>query len=110
MKSPTPGATLTNPQLKAMRAIAHQLKPVVTVAQNGLSESVSREIDQALERHELIKLKIAVGDREVRQQLSDEICQATGAQRVQSVGNVVVLYRAARKPDPRLSNLLRFSA
>ena len=110
MKSSAAGATLTNPQLKAMRAIAHQLKPVVTVAQNGLSPSVSREIDQALERHESIKLKIAVGDREVRQQLSDEICRTARAQAVQSVGNVVVLYRAARKPDSRLSNLLRFNA
>lgn len=109
MKSSS-GKPLSAQQLKSMRALAHQLKPVVTIAQNGLSESVSRELDQTLERHELIKVKIAVGDRELRQQLNDEICRQTGAQCVQSVGNVAVFYRAAVKPDPRLSNLLRFAS
>lgn|SRR5690554_4357634 len=102
------GRTLSNQQLKAMRSIAHQLKPVVTVAQNGLTDGVNREIDQALERHELIKLKVAVEDRTARQQICEQICRTMGAELIQSIGSVVVLHRAAHKPDPRLSNLLRF--
>ena len=92
---------------RQLRAIAHRLKPVVTVAQNGLSETVSREIDQALSRHELIKVKIVVGDRELRREIAGDICTQSGAELVQSIGNVVVLYRATRQPDPRLSNILR---
>jgi RNA-binding protein len=92
---------------RQLRAIAHRLKPIVTVAQNGLSETVAREIDQALSRHELIKVKIVVGDRELRREIAAGISSQSGAELVQSIGNVIVLYRAARQPDPRLSNILR---
>lgn len=93
---------------RQLRSIAHRLKPIVTVAQNGLSDSVTREIDQALSRHELIKVKIVVGDRELRREIATEISNQSRAELVQSIGNVIVLYRAAREPDPRLSNILRF--
>jgi RNA-binding protein len=94
-------------ELKQLRAIAHGLKPIVTVAQKGLAESVCKEIDRALEEHELIKIKVLAGDRAARQEIAEEICRISRATRVQSIGNVLVLYRAARKPDPRLSNILR---
>lgn len=96
-----------NLDTKSLRAIAHKLKPIVTVAQKGLSETVYKEIDQALSRHELIKVKIVVGDRELRKQTAAEICEHTRSELVQSIGNVVVLYRASRQPDPKLSNILR---
>jgi RNA-binding protein len=92
---------------KSLRAIAHKLKPVVTVAQKGLSETVHKEIDQALSRHELIKVKIVAGDRDVRKEIAAEICEQTRSELVQSIGNIVVLYRASRQPDPKLSNILR---
>jgi RNA-binding protein len=92
---------------RQLRAIAHKLKPVVTVAQKGLSETVHKEIDQALLRHELIKVKIVVGDRELRKEITAELCEQTRAELVQSIGNIVVLFRAARQPDPKLSNILR---
>lgn len=92
---------------RQLRAIAHKLKPIVTVAQKGLSETVHKEIDQALARHELIKVKIVVGDRDVRKEVSAEICEQTRCELVQSIGNIVVLFRAARQPDPKLSNILR---
>jgi|TARA_R100001143_G_scaffold17751_1_gene19481 RNA-binding protein len=99
---------LSNQELKKLRAIAHGLKPVVTIAQNGLSEGVLKEINRALAQHELIKIKVSVGDRDARQEVTEEVCQQTGAQCVQSIGNVVVLLKPAAKPDPKLSNLLRF--
>lgn len=99
--------TKHNLDTRQLRAIAHRLKPIVTVAQNGVSETVAREIDQALSRHELIKVKIVVGDRELRREIASEISSQAGAELVQSIGNVIVLYRAARQPDPRLSNILR---
>jgi len=70
--------------------------------------SLRKELNQALERHELIKIKIQVGDRELRQQVADELCLQSNAECVQRIGNVAVLFRAAKEPNPKLSNLLRY--
>jgi RNA-binding protein len=55
--------------IRQLRAIAHKLKPVVTIAGNGLSEGVLAELERALNDHELIKIKLAVGSREARSQV-----------------------------------------
>ncbi|MDP1755873.1 MAG: YhbY family RNA-binding protein, partial [Pseudohongiella sp.] len=55
----------------------------------------------------LIKVKIVVGDRDLRKEVAAEICEQTRSTLVQSIGNIVVLFRAARQPDPKLSNILR---
>jgi RNA-binding protein len=96
-----------NWDIKQLRAIGHKLKPVVTIAGNGLTESVIAELDRALNDHELIKIKLAVGSREARSTVSAEICERSGAEMVQSIGNVMVILRRTDKPDPRLSNLIR---
>lgn len=98
---------LSNDEKKRFRAIGHKLKPVIIVGGKGVTESLIAELDRALEDHELIKIKLAVEDREDRQPIMDEICQQTGAEAVQSIGKVALLYRAAKKPKPRLSNLIR---
>ena len=95
---------------KQLRAIGHKLKPVVTVAGNGLSDNVLQEVQRALGDHELIKVKISVGDRDTRNAMIEEVCTHTGATLVQSIGNVVVLMKRAKQPDPRLSNLMRVLA
>ena len=92
---------------RQLRAIGHKLKPVVTVAGRGLSEGVLAELDRALNDHELVKIKLAVGSREARKAVTDEICQQTGAELIQSIGNVILVLRRSSDPDPKLSNLLR---
>jgi RNA-binding protein len=92
---------------RQLRAIGHKLKPVVTVAGKGLSEAVMEEVDRALRDHELIKIKLAVSDRETRSQLAGELCQRSGADLVQGIGNVILVLRRSSNPDPRLSNLSR---
>ena len=96
-----------NWDIKQLRAIGHKLKPVVTIAGNGLTESVIAELDRALNDHELIKIKLAVGSREARAAVAAEVCERSGAEMVQSIGNVMVILRRTDKPDPRLSNLIR---
>jgi RNA-binding protein len=96
-----------NQDIKQLRAIGHKLKPVVTIAGNGLTEGVIAELDRALNDHELIKIKLAVGSREARSAVAAEICERSGAEMVQSIGNVMVILRRTDKPDPRLSNLIR---
>jgi RNA-binding protein len=94
-------------EARQLRAIGHRLKPVVTVAGKGVSDAVVAEIDGALERHELIKIKLAVGDRDQRSAAAEAIRQRTGAEIIQSIGNVVLVLRRSTRPDPRLSNLIR---
>ena len=72
-----------------------------------LSENVMLELERALNDHELVKIKLAVGSREARQAVAEEVCQALGAQQVQSIGNVLLIVRRSEQPDPRLSNLIR---
>jgi RNA-binding protein len=92
---------------KQLRAIGHKLKPVVTVAGQGLTPGVIAELDRALGDHELIKVKLAAGSREARSEISEQICRQSGAELVQSVGNILLLLRRSASPDPRLSNLIK---
>ena len=96
-----------NQDIKQLRAIGHKLKPVVTVAGNGLSEGVVAELDRALTDHELIKVKLAVGSREARVEMAQQITAQFGAELVQSVGNIILLLRRSPTPEPRLSNLIK---
>jgi len=99
--------TLTADQRKHLRSLGHGLNPVVTVATKGLTEGVIAEIERALSDHELIKVRLTVGDRVLKKQLIAEICQQVQGEEVQVIGHILLLYRKADKPNPRLSNLLR---
>ena len=93
--------------LRQLRAQAHSLKPGVTVAGKGLAPSVLEELDRALNDHELIKVKVAVGDREQRESVIGELCTQSDAYLVQRVGNISTLLRPNPHADPRKSNLHR---
>jgi RNA-binding protein len=98
---------LSNQQKKQFRAIGHKLKPVVTVAGKGLSENVVKELERAISDHELIKVKLVVGERENKKTVLAEINRLTGGIIVQEIGNIALVYRKANKPNPQLSNILR---
>jgi RNA-binding protein len=97
--------SLTTDTKKRYRTIGHSLKPVVTVAGKGLSEGVLQELNRALDDHELIKIKLAMEDREERKQIVTELCSQAGAELVQTIGKVVLIFRAARKPKLTTSNI-----
>ncbi len=78
---------------KKLRAKAHSLKPVIMIGQSGLTEAVLSEIELALDNHELIKIKIQSDDRDLRSQISAEICSKTEAEFIQSIGKIIVIYR-----------------
>ena len=98
---------LSPDQKRSLRAIGHRLNPVVTVAGQGLSETVCAEIERALHDHELIKVKLAVGEREEKAELSQAILAQFNCELVQAIGKVILIYRKNPKPNPKLSNLLR---
>ena len=58
----------------------------------------------------LIKIKIFAADRDARREIIVQVSTQAGAELIQSIGNIAVLYRASAKPDPRLSNILRHKA
>ena len=95
---------LSKDKIKQLRQIGHGLKPVVAIGDKGLSESVVSELQRALNDHELIKVRVRAEDKT---QNIAEICEQTGAALVQAIGHVALIYKAANKPDPKLSNLLR---
>ncbi|OMH39071.1 YhbY family RNA-binding protein [Motiliproteus sp. MSK22-1] len=99
--------SLTATQKKQYRTIGHNLNPLVTVADKGLSEGVQLEVDRALEDHELIKIKFNVGDRKVKKALIRELCEQVQAELIQEIGNIALIFRESDDPDPKLSNLLR---
>ena len=96
---------LSKEQRREYRALAHHLKPVILIGDNGISEGLTQELERALDDHELIKIKISSTDREERQEMLEEACRATGAELVQTIGKVAVLLRRAKDPNPKLSNL-----
>ena len=100
--------TPTSKELRQLRALAHKLRPVVTIAGKGLSDTVLEELDRALNDHELIKVKVAVGDREQRESVMAEVCERSSAVLVQRIGNIATLLRANPQADPKKSNLHRY--
>ena len=92
---------------RSLRAIGHNLKPVVTVGERGVSEGVIEELERALNDHELIKVKFPGEDREARRALIGIAVEATGAELVQTIGRIALLYRPGADGRPALSNLTR---
>ncbi|MDP2031301.1 MAG: ribosome assembly RNA-binding protein YhbY [Thiobacillus sp.] len=90
--------SLTAAQRQHLRSLAHTRQPVVMIGNNGLSASVLKEIELALNSHELIKIKAASNELETRRTWMAEICAGTGASPVQQIGKILVIYRAASKP------------
>lgn len=84
---------LTEKQKRELRGRGHGLKPVVSIGNAGLSTAVLREIELSLEHHELMKLKIGAAGRAERGRIIALICDSTGAELVQAIGNIALVYR-----------------
>ena len=94
---------LSKSQIRHLRGLAHSLKPVVMVGQHGLRESVVEELGIALDHHELIKVKVSVGDRDERDAVIETMLAQTGSELVQRIGNMAVLFRRnPKKPKVEL--------
>ena len=81
---------LNNKQKQHLKGLAHPLKPVVMLGNNGLTEGVLAEIEQALEHH-------AAEDRETKTLIADAIVRETGACNVQVIGSTLILYRPSKE-------------
>lgn len=88
---------ITNGQRRYLRKLAHSLHPVVMIGNNGLTDTVIREIAQSLDTHELIKIRVHGDDRAARLAIYQRICQDLRAAAVQHIGKLLVIYRPGKK-------------
>ena len=98
---------LTQEQKKQFKSIGHHLKPVLIVADNGVTEGVLAELERALNDHELIKIQVRVTERDARLAVIDELCKASKAELAQIIGKMALLYRKNPKANRNLSNISR---
>lgn len=95
-------AALTAAQKRHLRSLAHALKPVILVGAKGITDPLLSEVDLALERHELIKVKVAAEDRGTRDEWIDALIERSGAAAVQRVGHTVTLFRPSREKPTQI--------
>ncbi len=95
---------LSEHQKKYLRGLGHQLKPLIMVGDSGLSESLEAEFESTLAHHELMKVRVRVGDRRARDEIIAALCDSHNAMLVQRIGNIALLYRPnpEKKPEKRL--------
>ena len=84
---------MNSAERKKLKARAHKLDPVVRIGAKGLTDEVVKEIDAALKAHELIKVRAGEAERDQRSFMLAAICERTGAQAVQEIGKMLVLFR-----------------
>jgi RNA-binding protein len=89
-------------QRRYLRSLAHDLHPVILLGAKGATDAVVKELDLALSHHELVKVKLSGGDKEDREAQIDTLIEGTGAESVQQIGHIVVLFRR-NEDDPRLA-------
>ena len=88
---------LSQTQCKYLRRLGHSLKPVVSVGGSGLTDNLLAELENALDHHKLIKVRVRVGNRDRRDALLDDLINQSKATLLQRIGNVALLYREAEK-------------
>ena len=91
-------SALSSKQRRFLRSRAHNLQPVVQVGDAGVRQAVMAAAEEALAHHELIKVRFQQGDKAERRAMMEALCAGTGAQVVQEIGRIAVLYRPAEEP------------
>ena len=106
MARPRPLTPLTGKQRRHLRGLGHHVEPVVQIGHQGLTEAVAKAVDEALEHHELIKVKVGKnapeGDRPA---LADQLKDRLRCYVVQTMGRVITLYREAKDEERRVIKL-----
>lgn len=87
---------LTGKQRRHLRALAHDMKPIVQVGKGGIDQGLLGALEQALADHELVKVKVGEAAGLDRHEAAENLATATKSQVAQVLGNIVLLYR----PDP----------
>ena len=94
-----------------LRGLAHALKPAVMIGQKGINDSLLKAFDEALNDHELIKVKfIDFKEKAQKKELIDELERRCLAEVVGLTGHIAIFYRQQRDPEKRRITLPRRKA
>lgn len=96
--------SLTSAQRKWLRGQAHALKPLVQVGKQGLAEPVLRQVDAALDVHELIKVQAAI-PREEKDAMAERLAGELRAEVAGRIGHVIILFRQNPDPEKRVYDI-----
>jgi RNA-binding protein len=84
---------LSPSQSRYLRSLAHDLSPVILLGNKGATEAVVKELNLALDIHELVKVKLSGGDKAERQAQIEVLTAGTQAEKIHEIGHVVVVFR-----------------
>lgn len=87
---------LNDRQKRHLKRLGHELDPVILTGSSGLTPGLLAELDSTLEHHELLKVRVRAGDRDSRDAMIRALCEESGAELVQRIGHVALLWR----PNP----------
>jgi len=99
---PTP-PTISTRARAHLRSLAHHLEPLSQIGHEGITEAYVESVSVLLERHELIKVRVAQAYEGDRREVARALATSLGADLSQMIGRVIVLYRprASKKKDPK---------
>ena len=93
---------INDTQKRYLKGLAHPLKPVVMIGNKGLTDTVLAEIEIALERHELIKVRVSGQEKAEQAEMIATIALKTSSNLVMIIGHIGGFYRAAKEPKIQL--------
>ena len=92
---------ITGKQRAYLRSLAQKITPIFQIGKNGIEEAFLVQIEQALEKSELIKIKVLENSGMETREASDIICSKIGCEGIQAIGNKIVLYKKS-KNNPKI--------
>lgn len=93
---------LTGKQRRHLRALGHHLEPVVQLGKNGLTDAIAAAVNDAIEHHELVKVRIGTECPDDRHEVAEALAKALGAEAAQVLGRTILLYRRHPK-EPKIT-------
>ncbi|MCY6371857.1 ribosome assembly RNA-binding protein YhbY [Clostridium ganghwense] len=95
---------ISSKQRAYLRSLANTIQPIFQVGKNGIEETFLKQVQDALKKRELIKLKVLNNSALTAREASDIICEEIRCEGVQAIGSIVVLYKRAKEPKIELPN------
>jgi RNA-binding protein len=92
---------ITSKQRSHLRSLANGLDVIFQLGKTGIEENFLKQIDQAIEVRELIKIKVLDNSGFTAREASDIICKELKCEGIQAIGSKIVLYRRSSK-NPKI--------
>lgn len=93
---------ITGKQRSYLKSLAHELDPILIIGKGGVTDNTMKQLDDALEKHELIKIKILNNNMEDPKHIQERILAVLNAEFVQYIGSKFTIYRAAKDAKIKL--------